>query len=769
MIWTVVAVVMIGAIALAIAYASWRSQYLETARQVEATTKRASIAIGQAAVAATRSAVDAASHLAEAHRQSRIPLRWCGPNEVLRLGEFTIRCPLTYATQVDGPVDEPSLIDTRLPVSPARSSAQGLPYWPSYRQMTPGQRRTYLTWMAGVRASMPTEIGYAFVFFYGLERRVLVDVQDLTLVVAEVLRLREVHACGGQFSWSFEQYTSSLLWYLIAACPAHFEESTVRRLMESTRSWKEEHLNAALAWFACTRRPLPDWAALLVAEALPQSQRSVVTRRVEDEFHQLFRKRYRQQFGDGLVVRAAEVRGSYTHKPASAVIAPCRAEGLNPLGVPGQFKPLAQLWNGAVDDLRRLSGVVVREGDDELSAAAWEAMPADLRSGIDHPLTVPMCRLVEQRAEAGGHTIVGADDLARVVGVECRPRFTAAQSRRMCEVAEFVGYGIEPDARLSGRSYRSEDQLAVFLRVSDVKPGRQRYGAASCMLRLGLGVAAADGEIHPEEVALLSKEIERMFDLNEEEQRRLEALRALLIRQGPDLTGLSQLASSLSRLERQALGRLLIALAAEDGVVTREEIRAVRKCYKMIGLDGEEADAALASLREIASRADDEPVTVRPGRAGRAGEKLPAPHHDESEFQLNTAAIRAIMAETREVAGMLAEAMGVSTEAGSVAVFEDQALHAQRDATPAAAIDAEAPQEVSAASRSLSEPCAALMALLTTRQQWPLPEAQEHARRLGLMLNGAVELINEWSVEQHGAALIYEQDGSLCVESSLLA
>src|ERR1039458_2586270 len=41
-----------------------------------------------------------------------------------------------------------------------------------------GQRRSYLQWLEQGRASIPTELGYAFLFIYGLERRALVDRAD---------------------------------------------------------------------------------------------------------------------------------------------------------------------------------------------------------------------------------------------------------------------------------------------------------------------------------------------------------------------------------------------------------------------------------------------------------------------------------------------------------------------------------------------------------------------------------------------------------------
>ena len=68
-----------------------------------------------------------------------------------------------------------SLIDPTLSVSP-RGDPDGttLGYWPSYATLDPRARRTYLEWLvAGRPGGAP--IGYVFLYFYGLERRLIVD------------------------------------------------------------------------------------------------------------------------------------------------------------------------------------------------------------------------------------------------------------------------------------------------------------------------------------------------------------------------------------------------------------------------------------------------------------------------------------------------------------------------------------------------------------------------------------------------------------------
>ena len=47
-------------------------------------------------------------------------------------------------------------------------------YWPSYSEISSAARTAYVDWLASGRRP-GAHIGYVFLFFYGIERRVLVD------------------------------------------------------------------------------------------------------------------------------------------------------------------------------------------------------------------------------------------------------------------------------------------------------------------------------------------------------------------------------------------------------------------------------------------------------------------------------------------------------------------------------------------------------------------------------------------------------------------
>ncbi len=697
------------------------------------------------------------------HSRTAAKPMWLGLGASLEVAGFNIENPLTYtASNRDSGKScaDPSQIAPWLPVKRG-PDPHGLSYWPWYEQLTPEQRWIHLSWMASGRRTLPPSDGFLFIYFYGLERRALVDKADLPQIVREVARLKALHLpeAGNGRGWSFQHYSTSFLWFLVASQPDRFQERDIQALVVRTHSWREESLKSALAWFASMSKRCPSWMAMVAAEQSPLATRSVVRSRVADEFEALFHKRFTEQFGEGLQLRTAARPTACTYQTASNALDLQRCEIPNVFGIQSQFKSLAAMWNSCVEDLRRLSRLAAKTDSEELTPENWEAMPPDLRKGIDHPLAESVCAAIAEHTNEAGRAFVRAKDFAGIVGIAARDRYTLAQSCRIAETVEHAGYAVEPDARLMRSAYKADECLSVFLRMFDLQASPKRYLAATCILRMGTAIAAADGDVSDEEMALLTNEVERAFDLNEHEERRLEALRELLLVQGSDIAAIGKrLRESLDSRRRAAVGRLLIAIAASDGVIHPGERKALRRCYRVLDLAPDQLDTALA---ELSLAAAEDMVAVKSGGARTQGEPIPAPVESDAQVVLNQAAIQRIMLETREVASMLAEAMGV-----------EQSSSESPPPPPANAIDAEPTQtDKTATAATIAGPSgryAAFFAVLIEQDAWPRTELEALARDQGLMLGGALEEVNEWAFETIGAALVFEDGETVVVERSLL-
>src|SRR3982751_1527055 len=203
---------------------------------------------------------------------------------------------------------EPALLDPRHPVSWSRPDSEGrlMHYWPSYSTIDPTSRAAYLQWLSSGRRDPSVAIGYVFLFFYGIERRVLVDAQsseqakaEVDGLLAEVERLLGIYGHNG----SFHGYAGSFL----SIAPL-LHRPIDRAPLEPPRSWNgwdvPLSLKIALGAFAAEGKPVPPhWAYSWVLFS-PEISLRTPGRRCPHEFEELFKIRYAEAFsGEGLKVR----------------------------------------------------------------------------------------------------------------------------------------------------------------------------------------------------------------------------------------------------------------------------------------------------------------------------------------------------------------------------------------------------------------------------------------------------------------------------------
>lgn len=128
---------------------------------------------------------------------------------------------------------EPSLVDPDLPVdlkNPANHE-NTLGYWPQYHRISPEARAGYLRFLASDLDDSRAPMGFVFMYFYGLERRLLVDhptgnvsTEEYEDLIGEIQRLLAVYS----HSNSFKGYASRLLDYL-AIAESSFDTPNITR------------------------------------------------------------------------------------------------------------------------------------------------------------------------------------------------------------------------------------------------------------------------------------------------------------------------------------------------------------------------------------------------------------------------------------------------------------------------------------------------------------------------------------------------------------
>jgi uncharacterized tellurite resistance protein B-like protein len=641
---------------------------------------------------------------------------------------------------------EPSLIDPALPVDPAvaNTAGAGVSYWPSYSGISASSRRALLQWLAGGRKDPNVSIGYVFIFFYGLERRVYEYVQDrgssadeVLAIAREVARLLDVYA---RMSGSFASYGSALLDVLATI------EPRARDLVpdvDRAEYGPSQRLKLTLGELSLAGKPIP--AAPALEWVRSSWSLNTPATRCADEFELLFHIRYAKQFGDGLVVKPNKTYLDLTYRPASSALEPLvvtqqRVPDITQLSRPlTKLIELAQECTTALDAFSRFLG---KNAGGRQSLSVFALLPEDLVEATPSTDATALASLVRSRLDDDGRAHLGAGELLPYVRLAKPEKVSKNEAMLLAQALEKLGYGIEPDVRLGGPVYDVDSRVVVFRRFPDCpSAASDEYGTATLCMRLGAVVSAADDEVSEVERAMLQKHIADALQLSSGERQRLAAHLAWLLEEKPGTSGLKKQLAALTTDTRHHVGQLLITVATTDGRVDPREMKMLEKLYDLIGLD----DAALYADIHAALATDDEPVAVDAPAAAPKGFAIPvkpAPRATTASG-IDMDRVRLKIAETREVSTLLS---GIFADEAPVAV----------------------PQAIAQANTigTLDGAHSELLRRLAQRESWPRDEIERLANELSLLPDGALETINDYAYAT-AAEPVWEDDDPVAINSKV--
>ena len=592
-------------------------------------------------------------------------LNWVPAGNQISVGELPINSGMFYFVKGQSAGNgEASAVELTLPVSSrAENPIVDLGYWPSYSGITPQQRRTYLEWLAAGRSdSDPAQrsLGYVFLFFYGLERRILVEKDNDPAILAELVRLLSLYGPANK-SRSLRSYFLQLCHYggwrqgvaeYRALWPQFIE-------LDGERP-NEDGLRFVLANLHQNGETL-DWImAYRLALSMEECKRSTVVTRAREQFWELFQQRYREAYPEGMVLLASKQHSVERYAPASASLPyyGSNSDQLctripNVLGMRKQFTKLPGIWNSCVEDLSGFSRTL-NSGKQGLGAEikVWQALPDDLRASYAHPLQQSFQELMGSAVTEGSHTFVPVSTLATMMGIPQKARLTPGQSREMAEAIGHLGYLLAPDTRLTGLPLQWDQEVAL----SPVAPLVDAHMAGLVrLLYLSMAVAAADDFIEDAEVeqfnSLVSPDVS-----NENAWAVLRATEQLLRRDvNVAVRAIPQICRQIPVPSREAVLRTMIHIAAADGEVGLDESKLLRKMARALEL------AETLPDQIVQDRAEFSEIRVEiAGAQKSSGERIPPkPVAGPSvpAFQLDVERLRVLTQETHEVINLLSQVM----------------------------------------------------------------------------------------------------------------
>jgi uncharacterized tellurite resistance protein B-like protein len=705
--------------------------------------------------------------------------RWYGPGELVDLGHG-VRIPgMVYAghklTSPRGG-NEPSLIDPTLRVDTRNPdwSGQCLDYWPSYSQITAAGRAAYLSWLKQGRRLPDMPIGYVFLFMYGLERRVFVDIATQPELASELVQIRvemtELLEVYGTSSGSFSSYASRFI-DAIDFMQLQGTDDVPSPPPLTEKRWEVPlALRVQLGSFAADGKAIPaDWG-LAWAWFHPEVALRTPATRCTNEFTRLFRLRYEQRLGNGFTVRPGATKLQLNYTSASSQLGPVNMtmDGISDVFLQrAPHKKLAALADEVTAELDVYSRWIGRNPEKAGSLAAAALLPGDLLVDAEGAVGDFRTWVQEKLGDSRTAQISGAE-LLEHWATGGQGKLTKPETINLASLLGSFEAGLEPDVRFGGATITTDTPVVLF-RTQPGSPhsATPSYTTALTMMHLAAAVIAADGDISPAELDHLTAHIESSVQLTQPERVRLHAHLQWLGASEVKLTGLTKRLSTLTSAQKASLGDMLVTVAAADGHIAPSEVATLQKLYKLLDLDTGLVSSRLHSALTGQGPATAGPVTVRPAGNPDPGYPIPAPPahttQDASaahEYALDSSAIQAKMAETAEVSALLGD------------IFSDDASDRTDTPTPSpveplSTVAEPTDEPVTAPVGDLDAAHSRLVRALAGRDQMLWTDFEDLSAICGLLPEGARDTVNEAALDASDEPLI-EGDETLTINSYAL-
>jgi TerB N-terminal domain/TerB-C domain len=633
----------------------------------------------------------------------------------------------TALSAVDRYGSEPSLVNTSLPADFTQPDWKGstLNYWPSYADISPGERAAYLTWLSSDRNWPEMPIGFVFIYFYGFERRALADKTDrpgeLPWIRSEVQRLLRIYGSDPSFKSYAERFISAVECLLGPAW-----QSDPPEIGENI--WTvPDSLKVGLGRIVANGQPVPcKWAfAWLLSD--PQSYLRTPAHRCREEFARLFAIRYQEKYGEGLKIKRNKTRLEVTYYPASRSLGATNIEvgelpDVTALHAPLEtLRELARECTDALDPFSRWLG---RHPEDARSLAGMALLPAALVGSVESKDMRALLDSLERHLGEDQECVIAGEQLIGQWPGGPKKKLSRSDSLSLCELLSKNGYGVEPDVRFGGPPLNGGD-VVLFRQPEPAGPmdGWRRVAATLDLASASIG--PTDDGARSE----LADQLVQSLGLTEDVRPRVGA-HLRWHAHGPQALNLAKRALADESYEsRQRLGQSLVGLVTQRGTVGPSQVAGLTAAYGALGL---EPASMFNIIHENATAPASGPIEIRPAGRPVVGEAIPPPPpSDGGRVRLDPAVVAATMAQSERARALL----------GDIFV-DDEPLSLPGDAP--------------ASPGELTPPYRDLLHTLVSQPSWSPADFAAVAEALGLMPSGAIEVLNDAALDVGGELLLEE-------------
>ena len=660
---------------------------------------------------------------------------------------------------------DPSLVDESLPVSSINTinsfsqidSDDSLGYWPSFEHLSAKCRGTYLDWLASDRDNHSTPIGYVFIYFGGFERRIIEHIDDDVISDAEFIAIYEeitrLNRVYGSQSASFDSYSAHFLAFMTIIRSLLFEDKAqTGHLPPPPVTSQNLAFRMRLAKAVALQLPIP---AQLAWEWLIYSNEynfKTPAKRCEDRFKELFETFYHEAYSTGFIVPANKTRLKLSYNAASRSIVSVDLT-LDDLPDPSVLRApikklinIAEQCNDALDAYSRYLG---KEGSSIDDIAAMMLLPKPLLHNHHHPVIEKFKRWAESviKDDEGLTTTKALWSYLGEPPLQTASKaLSEKQNELIINLVELAGFGIAPDQRYHQTRLQADGYAVLFAsghsaHDTDFEPSSSFY-QVSLAMRLGAMVATINGYVDKREVDTLLTLLDQDNQLTAVEK---DSLTAYLLWQLNTPANMAGLKTTLATLDEQYIGfisRFIITVALANDNIEPSQIKKIEKLYQALGLD---KTLVTSDIHQLMTNKE---VNTSISNAAQAKD------NSSSSFSFDTELLALHERETAVAKAMLSSIFAVEDE-----IEENEPLDTIGEVTTdhrskTSVEDSDNEAIIDGLDSSHSQ----LYQKLISAEVWQRETVNEFCETLNLMINGAIETINNWAYDNVDAPVLEDDD-----------
>lgn len=656
----------------------------------------------------------------------------------------------TYGESNDNGVINPSLMLGSASLSEPYNSHEP----PSYRTLSPRQRRDYLEWLAGGCVSPDVPDEFSSIYFYGLEHRLMIDLNgNDPKLVAEMRRLTKVFPAVARLQRDvarIELFLGKKIAY--QARPVFTREMQVAHrpppsvLLYLGRKIARERVidgEDAFLWAECCFRIF-----------FPKAYH-----RCRPEFQALFIGTFKEAYPNGLLVTSNKAlrlfhRTGTWHRKVDFVLPRDVPFVPDIEHSPHLIEQLTAIVNAVGASLEGYDRLLARRPELAQSIEAVPLLPKTLHCEPWIGRFAPVKTTIDEGLARSGFITTSVASFLAMLGMNVPKANVPAKSLGLAAaLLDAFDIGFEPDRRFGFTGLHADGSICLFRAVDGgpLSEEGERYREARLLCEIAVLAAVCDGQANQREMQVVKTLFSEIEQLHEIEKRRMTAVARTLMKGNVSPTNaFSTLAKMGERLRERAIS-LAIEVILSDGTANAREVAFLEKMYKTLGLDA-------ADLYNRLHRSEAEPEglvrietgTRQPGVPISSNDKLPVAAVEieverEPEVVIDLERLSRIKVETAAVSAMLSE------------IFKEEELPVAVTAAPIQPVSRNA---TSLPFEGLDLAHGTLLVKLI--EGGPLDAAGFMAavRELRLMPEGALETLNEWGFDNVGDAIINDENGA---------